>query len=224
MITLPELPKRIAALPTDDRGYPVPWFIAWMKEDLDGEWHESTPGSPGAKPDFRIIARGRIGQAWNDKRCWICGGSLGVHRVWVVGPMCVVSRVTAEPPNHRECAEFAVKACPFLTNPREKRSEKGLPEDRWVPGVMIPRNPGAVGLYETRTATPVREGQGWLFRLGPPERIDWYACGRQATRAEIEDSIASGYPLLEAVAKAQGRVAVMDLDAMRGEAMKLLPA
>ena len=26
-----------------------------------------------------------------------------------------MNRTSAEPPSHRDCAEFAVKACPFLT-------------------------------------------------------------------------------------------------------------
>ena len=37
MKPLPPMPSRIAALPVDERGYPVPWFVAW----IDG------------KPEFR---------------------------------------------------------------------------------------------------------------------------------------------------------------------------
>ena len=184
MIAVPEMPSRIARLPKDDRGYPVPWFVAWMK---DGK-----PCKSGGKPDFRVIAPGRLQQAFTQKRCWICGWPLGLHQVYVIGPMCVVNRVTSEPASHRDCAEFAATACPFPVRPRQKRSEKGLPEERVIAGSPIDRNPGALALYETRFATPFKAGDGYLFRLGAPARVDWYAQGRRATRAEIEASIESG--------------------------------
>jgi hypothetical protein len=122
MINLPEIPARIANLHKDSRGYPVPWFVAWLK---GGE-----PCPPGrGEPDFRIIGPGKLTQAYNESRCWICGRSLiGSSRIFVIGPMCVINRVTSEPPNHRECAEFAAKACPFLTNPRQKRDYKDMIE------------------------------------------------------------------------------------------------
>jgi hypothetical protein len=47
--------------------------------------------------------------------------------------------MSAEPPSHRECAEYAVRACPFLTRPLAVRNERGL--DGFEPaGVMIKRN------------------------------------------------------------------------------------
>jgi ferredoxin len=218
MIELPTMPDRIARLPHDDRGYPVPWFICWLK---DGK-----PCSPGeGQPDFRVIAPGKLASAVNRRRCWICGGSLfGSSRVFVIGPMCAVNRVTSEPPSHRECAEFAAKACPFLTNPREKRNAKNMIEGGVVAGIHIDRNPGAVCLYQTNKAKAFEAGEGVLFRLGAPIRIDWYARGRKATRAEIEESIESGYPLLEREAVKDGPEALALLAQMRDAAMQLLPA
>ena len=217
MIELPCMPARIAGLRRDSRGYPVPWFVAWM----DGP-KICVPGA--GKPDFRVIAPGKFEQAYNGCRCWICGGPLGRHKVYVLGPMCVVSRTTNEPASHRECAEFAATACPFLTNPRQKRSEKNLPENRFVADGAIDRNPGAVALYETRFVEPFRAGRGFLFRLGPPERIDWYAEGRKATAREVEDSISSGYPLLVREAEKCGQEALAALPQQLADAMMLLPA
>jgi hypothetical protein len=217
-ITLPPLPPRIARLPKDGRGYPVPWFICWMK---DGE-----PCPPGeGEPDFRVVAPGRIRDAYNQSKCWICGGSLIGHaRVFVIGPMCVVNRVTSEPPNHRECAEFAARACPFIIHPRQKRDAKNMIENGVVAGTMIPRNPGAVCLYQTSKAKPFKAGDGVLFQLGDPIRIDWWAEGRKATRAEIEESIRTGMPLLMAEARKDGLEAVHALAQMHQAAMQLLPA
>ena len=217
MISLPEMPARIARLHKDRRGYPVPAFVCWFK---DGQ---PCPRGEG-EPDFRVIAPGYLSRAYQHSRCWICGDELGVHRVFTIGPMCVVNRVTSEPPSHRACAEFAAKACPFLTNPREKRSVKDLPENGTVAGIHLDRNPGAVCLYETRIAQPFRAGSGYLFRLGEPDNIDWYALGRPATRAEILASIESGYPLLQREAVKDGPEAVAELCRMRDAAMTLLPA
>ena len=217
MIELPSMPARIAGLRRDSRGYPVPWFVAWM----DGP-KVCVPGA--GKPDFRVIAPGKFEQAYNSGRCWICGDPLGRHKVYVLGPMCVVSRTTNEPASHRECAEFAATACPFLTNPRQKRSGKNLPDNRFVADGAIDRNPGAVALYQTRLVEPFQAGRGVLFRLGPPERIDWYAEGRAATAREVEDSISSGYPLLVREAERCGREALAALPQQLADAMMLLPA
>ena len=218
-VALPELPPRIARLWKDERGYPVPAFVEWVR---DAE--AAKRGEPGAHPDFRCADFAFRERAFKTGLCWICGDKLGVHRVYVIGPMCVINRVTMEPASHRDCATFAATACPFLVRPRQKRNAKGLPEDADAPGVMIERNPGCVCLYETREAQAFDAGNGWLIRLGKPDRVDWWAEGRKATRAEIMASIDSGYPLLEAEAWKDGVGAVDDLARMAAGALKLLPA
>jgi hypothetical protein len=220
MIDLPPPPARIARLPKDARGYPVPWFLAWMSM---GE--ECDPAMPGAEPDFRVIRRGARERAWEHRLCWICGGPMGVHRIYVIGPMCCVNRTTMEPPCHRECAEYAAIACPFLVRPRMRRLPIDMEKERLtVVGEMIERNPGVVCLYEARSARPFNAGNGWLIRLGPPERVDFWAQGRKATRAEIMESITSGLPSLEALAKQEGAAAMAELNRLTHQTLKLLPA
>ena len=208
-MNLPDMPDRIKLLKRDERGFPVPWFVHWE----NGE------------PDFRVVSPDKIARAYKFGRCWICGGSMGVHRVCVIGPMCVVNRVTSEPPSHRGCAEFAAKACPFLTKPRMRRNEKNLPEERATVGMPIERNPGCVALYETKSVKPFKAGVGYLFRLGEPTRINWWAEGRQATREEVLASIDSGYPILmDTATKHDGPEGVKELTRMRDQAMRYLPA
>jgi hypothetical protein len=220
MVQLPAIPPRVARLPRDSRGFPVPWFVQWFE---NGE-----PAWPGVgTPDFRVIDTRRFAAALKQALCWVCGEYMGRHRVFIIGPMCVVNRVTSEPPNHRDCAEFAVKACPFLTQPRMRRNAKDLPEGGEVAGFHIDRNPGASCLYETSDYKPFRTpagGDGILFRLGNPARVDWFANGRTATHDEVLQSIESGYPLLEKMAQHDGAQAVAELSAQRDRAMKLLPA
>jgi hypothetical protein len=221
-VSLPDMPKRIARLPKDERGYPVPRFVEWLKEDL-GETHAARPTDPDAKPDFRFARSDFRNAAFKHGYCWVCGELMGVHKVYAIGPMCVINRVTMEPACHRECAEFSVKACPFLLRPRMRRLPMG-DEPRHVAGLMIERNPGCTCLYETNDAKAFQAQGGWLIRLGDPTRVDWWAEGRQATRAEVDASIEGGFPILLAQAKRDGMDAVHELVAMTGRAMALLPA
>ena len=79
-----------------------------------------------------------------------------------------------------------------------------LPIDRVeAAGDGIKRNPGATAVWiETKQTRPFKAPGGYLFKLGDPESVEWYANGRLATRAEVQHSIETGLPLLmEAVAK-----------------------
>ena len=51
------IPERIARLPLDKRGFPVPWFV---------QWDDGVPNFPVMDPDkFRL--------AISFNRCWCCG-------------------------------------------------------------------------------------------------------------------------------------------------------
>lgn len=205
---LPPLPERMRSLPVDDRGYPVPWFVTWV----DG------------KPEFRVADGRQWAHAVNFKCCWLCGQKLGAIGVFAIGPMCSINRVSSEPPSHRDCAEFAVRACPFLSRPEMRRRERGLPEDTGTAGVMCKRNPGVTLLWATRGWRPVGDGRGRaLLVLGRPLWTTWWAEGRAATRAEVQASIDSGYPQLEELARQDGAGALRMLEARRSAAMALLP-
>ena len=219
MIDLPGAPARIAHLPRDERGYPVPWFVAWF---IDGA--EAGRGARGAAPDFRILATGAREKAVRQALCWVCGEQMGAHQVFAIGPMCSINRTTMEPPAHRACAEYAAQACPFLTRPRQRRDTKGLPDDCHVDGDMIARNPGCVCLWESRYRLWRPRPGEWLFELGDPVRVDWWAYGRRASRAEVEASIASGYPALLEPAVAEGPEALAELTRLRALAERYLPA
>lgn len=187
---LPERPDRIKALPIDDRGYPVPFFVSW----LDG------------KPDFRCADVSKWLRCYKERLCWVCGQRLGRHLCFPIGPMCAVNRTTSEPPCHLECGLYSVAACPFLVRPTAKRRDANLPADSTEPaGVMLHRNPGVTLLWMTREYQVFRAGgdgnDGYLIQLGEPDDIRCYAQGRKATWAEIMASIDSGMPELRRVAE-----------------------
>lgn len=202
---LPPLPARLARLPIDERGYPVPYFVEW----IDG------------KPDHRVMAADKMPRALKLGLCWMCGEPLGAFKAFCIGPMCAITRSISEPPSHLECLHYAVRACPWMTRPHAKRRGAGLPEDaRDGAGLPIKRNPGVVCLWVTRAFRPYRTDQGntgMLFELGEPVATEWWREGRPATRAEVEESVASGLPLLEELARAEdaqrpGTWAMGDLD------------
>lgn len=218
-VALPDLPPRIARLRKDERGYPVPAFVPWLRDS-----EAAKPGEPDAYPDFRYANQQFRLRAFKSSLCWICGDMLGVHRVYTIGPMCVINRTTLEPASHRDCATFAARACPFLIRPRMRRLPFEEGEERHVAGNMLERNPGCTCLYETREAKAFEAKGGWLIRLGKPDRVDWWSEGRQATRAEIQASIDSGYPVLLGEAMKEGQESVDELTRLTFAALKLLPA
>lgn len=84
--------------------------------------------------------------------------------------MCTVTRTTAEPPCHLECATFSAQACPFLTRPAIVRREGGLPEQSEKPaGIMIERNPGVTALWTVKHWKYFLHKGGILFQVGEPQ-------------------------------------------------------
>lgn len=207
---LPPLPSRMTALKLDHRGYPVPWFVAW----IDG------------KPDFRVIDGKKMAPAIRLRRCWICGEKLGRYMTFLIGPMCAINRTISEPPSHTDCARFSAQACPFLTLPMASRREANMPDKiSECAGVGLKRNPGVVCLWTTTSYRPFGDGKGGvLFRLGEPEQLEWIAEGRTATSEEIMASIDSGLPSLRAIAEEEGPQAIEAFTQYVARGLALVPA
>lgn len=193
---LEPLTARLARLAIDDRGYPVPWFVAWVL----------------GKPDFRVIDTPKFGRAVKERLCWVCGQPLGRWLAFPIGPMCAITRTTSEPPCHFECASWSVRNCPFLVNPSRSRDETNLPTDHvTAAGHPLSRNPGVVCLWLTRSfdVFQVESGtKGVLITIGDPAQVTWWREGREATVEEVETSVQGGFPALLAMAKQQGDFAV----------------
>lgn len=200
-----KMPPRIAALPRNARGYPVPFFVAFV----DGV------------PEFRLARAEARTEAVRHKLCWVCGQRLGAFESFVVGRMCCVNRNSAEPPLHLDCAEFSVQACPFMLKPGMERREDELTRTRGVDpgGIMIRRNPGVMAIWTTRTA--FTHHRGTLFNIGEPTSISVWREGRAATRAEVLDSIMSGRPYLIA-ADPDDKEAPAEIDRLIGLTVAVL--
>lgn len=97
-----EVPARVAALPVDDRGYPVPHSVKWIE----------------GKPDFRVIDPVKWHAAIKHRCCGLCGQPLGVRMAFVGGDKSIANRLFVDLPMHRDCAIYALQACPFLAAPK----------------------------------------------------------------------------------------------------------
>lgn len=175
------MPERIARLPLDPKGFPIPWFAATVN---------------GVR-DVRVADRNKVVEAIKKHRCWICGEPLGKFLAFVIGPMCAVTRTSSEPPSHLDCATFAAINCPFLSRPLAKRRDEGLEGCTYAAGNGIKRNPGAAAVWVSKSYKTFRPpGGGMLIEIGEPLAIEWYANGRSATKDEVRESITSGMPYL----------------------------
>jgi hypothetical protein len=221
------MPDRIRRLPVSPLGWPVPWFVSWF--DLDGKPCEDHLGIP----DFRVIDPRKMVTAVKQHRCWVCGQTKSsAFHAFVIGPMCAITKTISEPSSHRDCAIWSARVCPFLSRPRMVRNEKGMYSQdgtllnglKSAAGVGLKRNPGAVCVWVTKSFKPFRPpGGGVLFSLGTPTEVFWFAEGKRATRKQIMDSIDSGYPTLEELAREEGPAAMRALATQREWAMQLVP-
>jgi hypothetical protein len=128
------VPERIARLPRDPRGYPIPWNALSTEETVF----------------FTINNTKKTWEALRRALCPICGEQLGRWLWFVGGP-----RSAFDPggcyldlPGHRACMEYALQVCPYLAAPKYLgrvdviRPEKLPPEGRvLIDETMIPDRP-----------------------------------------------------------------------------------
>lgn len=167
------MPERIRALPRDRRGYPVPFFVEWF----DGV------------PDFRVMNPRSLQAAVQKRLCWICGKPMMRWCAFVGGPLVVGQRISAEPPSHTDCADFAARVCPFLAIPTAMRREAKIPSHGELAGVQVRENPGVAAVIVTRSFTPTATPTGPMFRIGEPTEVRWFLKGRLASRADLSEVI-----------------------------------
>ncbi len=109
---LPDRPASIAALPVDERGYPVPYFVKY----IDGV------------PDFRVVDHPKIVRATNERKCFICGSALNQTFHFAMGPRSAIFKQTNHGPSHKDCIEYSLETCPFILYPNAQRRRAALPD------------------------------------------------------------------------------------------------
>ena len=112
-------PARIARLPHDPRGYPIPWNVLRRK---NGE------------PVFTANDDTKHWAAIRQELCPICGERLGRWRWFTGGPASAFdpNGWYIDLPAHHECAQYSLQVCPYLAMPKYLRridvpNMEGLP-------------------------------------------------------------------------------------------------
>lgn len=188
------LPKRMQKLPLDGRGYPIPFFVGY---DDRGE------------PDFRTMDEDKLIRAVRERLCWVCGEKLGRYMAFTIGPMCAVNRTSGEPPGHRECSIFSAQACPFLSDPHQKRNPRKVHGLSAPPGgEMIKRNPGIAMIWVCESYRIWQTETGPIFKIGDPTEVLFFREGRPALQDEVFESVESGLPILVEMAAKEGEKAL----------------
>lgn len=204
---LPPLPAYMRDLALSDKGYPVPYFVR-IRE---------------GQPDFQLADPDKWMRCVEQGRCWICGKPLGAFKVFAIGPMAGINRISAEPPSHLDCAEYAVAACPFLLHPKAKRrSLDDVPEPTApAPGVMAEHNPGVMLLWTTKAYQAMKPREPSVMRLGDPTTVRWYSEGRLASRDQAIAAASDAYKRLSDMCHSQFEIDMLD-DALE-RLLKQLP-
>jgi hypothetical protein len=151
---------RLAQLPTDRRGIPIPFIT----EFVDGV------------PDFRLTDLAKWRLVCDSRCCGICGGQLGYWVAFIGHDELVRARVFWDPPMHVTCARYSIENCPFLALSGARRSGRALPEgDFTVPPVRA--RPARVALYITRDYTVIplpTTPNNLALAVGPAHEIEWF--------------------------------------------------
>lgn len=154
-------------LPRLPSGMPIPKFATWSN----------------GKPNLTVMDMAFAKQAIEGQRCFICSQPLGRHKAFVGGPKSVASKAYAEPPFHRDCAEFGLSVCPFIVQGRSYRKNK--PSEAFVTNTNIdPENPNIFGLVIASRSTYYPHHQ--TFLLQDPAPPVWWSRGRLADKNEID--------------------------------------
>lgn len=116
------MPAAVAALPRDDRGYPVLAITPWA----DGQ------------PRFGLTSTDRVLICAVERRCAICGTRLVPGEAWRVVSAAEAVAIrdatergvpfrnaapTVEPPGHRVCMTYSAVICPYLARPNARRGQ-----------------------------------------------------------------------------------------------------
>lgn len=126
-----EIPEFLWHLPVW-KGLPVPFTVLWV----DGV------------PDFRVIDHEKKRQCVMQRLCAICGHKLGEYAWFVGGPKSLTeSNLFSDPPQHKQCAEYAIQTCPFLSGKTtESNAARPIPEGAGVNPIISSTRSEKVGM------------------------------------------------------------------------------
>lgn len=105
-----QIPDFLKHLKVDQRGYPIPFFVAYVN----------------GKPDFRMLDPAKYKYCLEQNLCSICGKKhVPKNYFFITGPIGLANGVHSDCPMHRGCAEYSLQICPHLYFEKAKRNDRG---------------------------------------------------------------------------------------------------
>lgn len=160
-----DAPRQLRPPHPQYNGRPVPFVVAIV----DGI------------PRFSFNNEIKRRQAILDRLCGQCGKPLERGcMAFICAGEDVGDRLAEEPGMHRECAEYAFSACPFLSQEGYQTRERKIQDDKsiMVPWSARPEDrPKQMALVIAKGYVPEMLGPKLIARFGPPRQILWYREG-----------------------------------------------
>jgi hypothetical protein len=176
------VPARLTGLPRDHRGFVVFFTI--------------TP-PPGRELSFRAINPQNVRRCGKARLCGICGQPLD-YRFWFLGSAEDLDRrVFGEPPMHRECLDYALAVCPFLSG--HYRPTHRLPEGPYeLSKAYMATRLDRMVLYQTRGFKLGVDRDHSIFRADPPTAVEWRDGNGRPFEALSGEDVGHGVPTADA--------------------------
>lgn len=172
------MPERIARLPRDKRGFPIPWNVL----------------QDNGVPFFTVNDSEKHNLALRSRLCPICGDCLGRWKWFAGGPLSAFHEAGGyfDLPGHADCMRYALSTCPYLALPQylgriDVPNKSKLPKDISVllDPTQIPERPDVfVAVASDHYELERGAVQPVLRPLRP--YMD-YECWRHGKVVEIED-------------------------------------
>ena len=155
------IPDRLSRRPRDSRGFPQPFVVS----------------------DFRTTDGERWGYAVTQRRCGLCGEPLGSNIAFIGGPLSHESRLFTDVGMHRDCAEYALRVCPYLAIRPVKHLEtiKQVPDElRLAAPEVSTDKPERFALGITGGFKVIRLPSGPPALLANPwKSVSWWVAGME---------------------------------------------
>ena len=161
------MPPRVARLPRDARGFPIPAGNAVV----------------AGVADFATLDMEKWAALLHRRACGICGETMFGPVYFIGGSLCARNRLFFDHPMHGACALYALKVCPYLALPNFMH-RKTVPQHEGFMTEVIPRasdqKPARFMLGRTRSYAGHWHGADLLLRADPWLRVSWWHAGQEA--------------------------------------------
>lgn len=162
------IPLRMAHLPRDPRGYPIPVIV--LIDD-------------SGRANFAINNIAIVDRMAREDRCHICGEVLHRARWLVGGPLSAFHKAGRynDGPLHRECLHYAMLVCPYLAMPNYsgRIDDRRLRNDRSMLMVNTTMMPDRPPLFVAVMTHSVKRERGFFRPRRPYSNIEYWRHGEQ---------------------------------------------